>query len=181
MKRFKPVGLVIGALCITGALTGTAAAVLTSDTGGAEVRVDKRTESAPFVTNATTFVDVPNMRVDVAIPPNQTRLYDVPYFAESRCDGPQNGICSIQIIATNLANGQVVELNPVAGIDYAFDSDPAGAATADFDEGHGMERSRRLPGGPNGATWRIRVRAAVTNANTQFRLDEQHLAVHTNL
>jgi hypothetical protein len=181
MQRFKPVALVIGALFVTGALTGTAAAVLTSDSGGAEVRVDKRTENAPFWTSSPNFIDVPGMNVVVSVPANQSRLYDVPYFAESQCDGPMSGICSIQIIATNLATGQSVELNPQAGIDYAFDSDPAGAATVDFQEGHGMERSRRLSGGDNGTQYRIRVQAAVTNPNTTFRLDEQHLAVHTNL
>ena len=47
-------------------------------------------------------------------------------------------------------------------------------------EGHGMERSKRLFGGPKGATYRIRVQYAVTNANIAFRLDDWHLAVLTN-
>ena len=38
----KRVALALGAVLATGALTGTAAAVLTADVGGAELRVDKR-------------------------------------------------------------------------------------------------------------------------------------------
>ena len=59
-----------------------------------------------------------------------------------------------------IASGNVTELNPQAGIDYAFDSDMAGALD-DFREGHGMERSKRLPGGPNGANYQIEVQIAV--------------------
>jgi hypothetical protein len=86
----------------------------------------------------------------------------------------------VRIIATNVATGVSTELNPVAGLDYAFDSDAAGAAD-DLWEGHGMERSRRLLGGPNGANYRIRVQYAVTNNTIAFTLDDWHLAVHTNL
>jgi hypothetical protein len=180
-RIYKRVAVVIGALLATGVLTGTAAAVLTADAGGAQVRVDKRTGNLPTSTKSTTFVDVPGANVRVSIPPNQSRLYDVPFFAESRCAWPgSGGTCSIRIIATNLANGASVELNPVAGLDYAFDSDMAGVID-DRLEGHGMERSRRLFGGPNGATYAIRVQYAVTNPNLVFTLDDWHLAVLTNL
>ena len=179
--RMKRISLLIGALFAAGILTGTAAAVLTSDAGGAQLRVDKRTNNAPSTTKRTTFVDLPGANVVVRIPKNQSRLYDVPFFAESRCSWPgSGGWCSVRIIATNLANGASVELNPVTGIDYAFDSDPTPGAIDDNWEGHGMERSRRLPGGPNGATYRIRVQYAVTNPNIAFTLDDWHLAVLTN-
>jgi hypothetical protein len=177
----KRIALLIGALFAAGILTGTAAAVLTADSGGAQLRVDKRTNTLPSVTKSTTFVDLPGASVDVRVPPNQSRLYDVPFFAESQCSWPgSGGWCSVRIIATNLANGASVELNPASGIDYAFDSDPTPGAIDDNWEGHGMERSKRLPGGPNGAAYRIRVQYAVTNANIPFRLDDWHLAVITN-
>ena len=86
----------------------------------------------------------------------------------------------MRIIATNIATGGSIELNPQAGMDYAFDSDMAGAVD-DLFEGHGMERSRRLPGGAHGTNYRIRVQYAVTNNTIGFRLDDWHLAVHTNL
>jgi hypothetical protein len=176
----KRVGIVIGALLVTGALAGTAAAVLTSDAGGAQLRVDKRTNNLPSTTSSTTFIDLPGANVVVSVPANQSRLYDVPFFAESRCAGPNGGgWCSVRIIATNIATGVSTELNPRSGLDYAFDSDMAGAAN-DLWEGHGMERSRRLPGGANGANYRIRVQYAVTNNTIAFTLDDWHLAVHTN-
>jgi hypothetical protein len=181
-RTLKRIALAIAALFAVGVLTGTAAAVLTSDAGGAEVRVDKRTNNLPSTTKRTSFVDLPGANVLVRVPKNQSRLYDVPFFAESRCSWPgSGGWCSVRIIATNVANGASIELNPVAGIDYAFDSDPIPGAVDDMWEGHGMERSRRLPGGPNGTTYRIRVQYAVTNPNITFTLDDWHLAVHTNL
>src|SRR5690242_10343775 len=180
-NRMKRIALLIGALFAAGILTGTAAAVLTADAAEAQLRVDNRTNNLPPPTRSTTFVDLPGANVVVRVPPNQSRLYDVPFFAESQCSWPgSGGWCSVRIIATNLANGASVELNPASGIDYAFDSDPTPGAIDDNWEGHGMERSKRLPGGPNGAAYRIRVQYAVTNANIPFRLDDWHLAVITN-
>jgi hypothetical protein len=180
-RILKRAALVAGALLATGVLTGTAAAVLTGDTGGAQVRVDKRTNNLPSRTNSTAWVDLPGANVVVSVPANQSRLYDVPFFAESQCAGPGGGgACVMRIIATNIATGASIELNPVSGADYAFDSDMAGNLD-DLREGHALERSRRLPGGPNGAQYRIRVQYAVTNATIVFTLDDWHLAVLTNL
>jgi hypothetical protein len=172
--------IAIGALIAAIAIAGTASAVLSSSAGGQQLRVDKRANTQPSTTSSTTFVDLPGANALVGVPANQSRLYDVPFFAESRCAGPGGGgWCSVRIIATNTATGASVELNPQSGIDYAFDSDMAGA-TDDLYEGHGMERSIRLPGGANGAQYRIRVQYAVTNATIGFRLDDWHLAVITN-
>jgi hypothetical protein len=180
-RMFKRISILAGALVVSGALAGTAAAVITADTGGQEVRVDKRTNNLPSTTNNTVWSDLPGASVLVNVPANQSRLYDVPFFAESQCVGPGGGGgCSVRIIAINIATGTVTELNPQAGIDYAFDSDMAGA-TDDLLEGHGMERSRRLSGGANGASYQIEVQYAVTNNNISFTLDDWHLAVHTNL
>jgi hypothetical protein len=180
-RILKRAALVAGALLATGVLTGTAAAVLTGDTGGAQVRVDKRTNNLPSRTSSTAWVDLPGANVVVSVPANQSRLYDVPFFAESQCAGPGGGgACVMRIIATNIATGASIELNPVSGADYAFDSDMAGNLD-DLREGHALERSRRLPGGPNGTQYRIRVQYAVTNATIGFTLDDWHLAVLTNL
>ena len=46
------------------------------------------------------------------------------------------------IVATNAA-GASVQFDPASGIDYAFDSNPPGAAD-DLWEGNAMERSKRL-------------------------------------
>lgn len=180
-RIFKRILILAGALVVTGALAGTAAAVITADTGGAEVRVDKRTNDLPSTTSNTFWSDLPGASLVVNVPANQSRLYDVPFFAESQCVGPGGGgACSVRIVAINIASGAVIELNPQSGIDYAFDSDMAGA-TDDLREGHGMERSKRLLGGQNGANYQIEVQYAVTNNNIVFTLDDWHLAVHTNL
>jgi hypothetical protein len=177
-RTIKKLGTVLGALLVTGALAGTATAVLTADTGGAEIRVDKRTQNVPTTTGATNWVNLPGATVPVSVPANSSRLYDVPFFAESQCNGPNAGGCVLRIIAIG-PNG-TVELNPQAGADYAFDSDMAGALD-DLREGHGLERSKRLPGGENGTNYVIQVQFAVVNPQSVFTLDDWHLAVHTNL
>ena len=178
-RTLKKLGAVIGALLVSGALAGTAAAVITWDTGGAQVKVDKRTNNVPSTTSSTDWVNLPGASVGVFVPANQTRLYDVPFFAESLCNGPASGGCSVRIMAFGGPGGPI-ELNPVAGLDYAFDSDMVGNLD-DLREGHGMERSKRLAGGANGQNYTIQVQFAVTNAQSVFTLDETHLAVLTNL
>ena len=179
-RMVRRAGVVFGALLATGALAGTAAAVLTAESGGAQVKVDKRTNNVPSTTSATQWVNVPGANVGVFVPANSSRLYDVPFFAESQCNGPNGGgACTVRIIAIG-PGGAVTELNPQAGADYAFDSDMAGGLD-DLREGHGMERSKRLPGGENGTAYVIQVQYAVVNPQSVFTLDDWHLAVHTNL
>ena len=152
--------------------------MLTSESGGAQIKVDKRTNNVPTTTSATNWVNLPGASVPVWVPANQSRLYDVPFFAESQCTGPNAGNCAVRIVA--ISGAGVIELNPQAGADYAFDSDMPGALT-DLAEGHGMERSKRLPGGANGTNYVIQVQFAVVNPQSVFTLDDWHLAVLTNL
>ena len=177
-RTIKKLSAVFGALLISGALAGTAAAVLTADSGGAMLKVDKRTNNVPTTTSATNWNPLPGASIGVFVPANQSRLFDVPFFAESQCTGPNAGNCTVRIVAISAAG--TVELNPQAGADYAFDSDMPGALT-DLAEGHGMERSKRLPGGANGTNYTIQVQFAVVNPQSVFTLDDWHLAVHTNV
>ena len=178
-RTVKKLGALIGALVVSGALAGTAAAVITWDTGGAQVKVDKRTNNVPSTTSSTDWVNLPGASVGVFVPANQTRLYDVPFFAESLCNGPAAGTCTVRIMAFGGPGGPI-ELNPQAGADFAFDTDMAGGLD-DVREAHAMERSKRLAGGANGTNYTIQVQFAVTNAQTAFTLDDWHLAVLTNL
>jgi hypothetical protein len=172
----KRVGLVVGTLVITGLLTGTAVAVLGASAGGGQIRIDNRTETAASLTSSTLFNDLPGASVAVSVPAGQSRLIEARFTAESQCAGPNSGYCSLRMIATNVVTGATFHLNPQSGIDYAFDSDQAGAAQ-DLWEGNAMDRSIRLPGG----TYRIRVQRAVSNNTVTFRLDDWHLAVQTNV
>ena len=99
MQKLKRVGVVIGTLLATGALAGTALATLTSSTGGAQIKVDKRTNNTPSTTSQTQWVDLPGASVNVFVPQNSSRLYDVPFFAESLCNGPAAGACTVRIVA----------------------------------------------------------------------------------
>ena len=85
-RTLKKLGAVIGALLVSGALAGTAAAVLTHDSGGAQIKVDKRTNNVPTTTSSPNWVNLPGATVGVFVPANSTRLYDVPFFAESLCN-----------------------------------------------------------------------------------------------
>lgn len=118
--------------------------------------------------------DLHGASVELAL--NDDRLVDVPFFAESRCTGANAGRCVMRIIATS-PDFETRELNPAAGVDYAFDTDMPGNVDPDGWEGQGLERSDRLEGD---TTWGIQVQYAVTNAATQFTLDDWHLAVITN-
>ena len=174
-RIIKRVSLVVGALFVTGALTGSAFALL-GGAGGSQVRIDTRTETAANVSNVAAYGDLPGAAVTVSVPAGQSRLISAAFTAESQCSGNGSGYCSVRIIATNVATGGTVELNPASGLDYAFDSDQGGSAQ-DLWEGHAMDRSIRLPGG----TYRIRVQRRVTVNTVTFRLDDWHLAVTQNL
>jgi hypothetical protein len=177
-RKVKRVALIIAALSL--AVTGTATAVITTDKGGIQVGVDKRTSDLPSSTSNLFWSDIPGASVVVSVPADQSRLYDVPFFAESQCSGAMAGTCSVRIVALNLDTNQLTVLNPQSGIDYAFDTDVPGAAD-DLREGHAMERSARLEADDDGTDYQIEVQYAVTNNNTVFTLDDWHLAVLANL
>lgn len=181
-RMYKRLSIVVGALALTGAIAATAFAV-TVDSGGAELQVDKRTSTTASAlvdgAHANQWYDLPDASVTVTVPANDSRLYDVPFFAESQCVGPGVGVCAVRIVAEDSV-GLLTQLNPAAGLNYAFDSDMM-ANNDDLREGHGMERSARLLGGDADTTYTIKVQYAVTNAATTFTLDDWHLAVHTNL
>ena len=166
-------------LAAAGVLTAaTATLALVTGVGGTDIRVDVRSETVASTTASTAFVDLTGANVVVNVPGGTSRLFVARFAGESQCFGPAaapQSWCSLTIVATNAA-GASVQFDPAAGIDYAFDSNPPGAAD-DLWEGHAMERSRRL--GPG--TYRIRVLRAVRFAGTTFRLDDWHFSVETRL
>ena len=171
----------LAAFVLVGLVAVPAVAVLFADAGGTQVRVDLRSETTAQTTNSVAFVDLPGANATVVVPANSSRLVEAAFSGESRCAGPGGGgWCSTRVIATNTVTGASVELRPQAGIDYAFDTDMTGA-TDDLYEGHAMDRVMRLPGGANGATYRIRVQWVVTNNTIQFRLDDWLLTVRTDV
>ena len=173
----KRTSLFLGLLA-AGIVAGTTAVALVGGVGGGDVRVDVRSEVAASATNSILYVDLPGANVVVNVPAGASRLFIARFAAESQCFGAAAapaGYCSLQVVATNIS-GASVPFDPAAGIDYAFDTNPAGAAD-DLWEGNAMERSKRL--GPG--TYRVRVQRRVTNTSTVFRLDDWHFSVETRL
>jgi hypothetical protein len=165
-------------LAAAGVVSATAALALVVGAGGNDIRVDVRSETVPSASNAVVFVDVPGANVVVNVPAGQSRLFVARFAGESQCVGAAAAPaawCSLQIIASTAA-GAPIPFDPAAGLDYAFDSNPLGAADDQW-EGNAMERSKRLRAG----TYRIRVQRAVTNNQTFFRLDDWHFSVETRL
>jgi hypothetical protein len=179
MTSFNPKRAgVIAALALASAVIAGPALALVVTAGGQEIRIDARSEINITSSNSLAFNDVPGAGIIVIVPSGTTRHFDARFAAESRCFGASTapfGYCSLRIIATR-STGAVTFLNPNAGINFAFDTNPSGAADAVW-EGNAMERSIRLPAG----TYRISVQRAVTNSGTFFHLDDWHFTVETNL
>jgi hypothetical protein len=175
-KHLKRSGVLM-TLVAVGALAGTAAMALVMGTGSPDKRVDVRSETVAFGTTSPVFVDLPGANFNVIVP-SASYLLIARFAGESRCSGAAEAAaaayCSLQIIATNTATGASVAFDPAAGIDYAFDTNPAGAADDGW-ESNAMERSKRLPAG----AYRIKVQWAVTKSTTAFRLDDWHFSVET--
>jgi hypothetical protein len=169
LKRF---GLVISAIAATAIFGGnTAIAVLTASAGGTTIQVQNRAENAPSFTNVAAFTNLPGAVVSVTVPAGTTRLITARFTAESLCTGIANRWCSVRVVVFTPGGG-VIELNPQAGINYAFDS-----VASDNWEGNALERSIRLPAG----TYRVQVQRAVSIAGTGFTLDDWHFRVDLNV
>jgi hypothetical protein len=170
LRRFS----IIAAVLALGILVGSvgASAVFTSRTGTFTERQYFLTESAAWTTGSGAFGAVPNSFQSVTVPAGQIRIIKVTFTAESQCLGPGNsGWCSVRAVYVTPA-GALVEMNPVAGFDFAFDSGDSNAAQSW--ESHAIERSSwRLGAG----TYRVFLQAAVVAGATQLRLDDRHESV----
>jgi hypothetical protein len=166
MSTLKKIALLAGAVLAV-LLVGTAAqAIQTVRSGGIadQQRFIHQTDATEH--GSTTFLDVATAAVTVTIPAGQTRLLDARFSAESQCTGT-TGWCSVRIVVLR-PDGTVLELDPVAGPDFAFDS-----VSTDNWESHAIERtSPRLPAG----AYRVKVQAAVVGA-TSLRLDDWTFAL----
>lgn len=174
MSRFRKVGLVTGLAAALLLVFGTAAnAVIAARTGGSTDKHFFVHQTDPFVTSSTVYTTVPGADVTVTVPTGGRRIVDVRYSAESFCTGLSGGWCSVRIIVV-YPNNATLELDPVVGTDFAFDS--VGDAGEDGYEAHAMERSSQaLPAG----TYHVRVQAALVSGPLSFRLDNWSMVVET--
>lgn len=101
-----------------------------------------------------------------------SRLVIARFTAESACYGSgANNYCSVRIVAQK--GTSVIELDPVVGTDYAFDSTNNGNDAASSWEGHAVQRSKLLSSGQ----YQIYVQARTTSTGTTLRLDDAHFSV----
>jgi hypothetical protein len=168
MRTNRWVALIVSVAVV--GVSATAYAALTSGSGGGFVRTDYRTENAPN-TYSGAFAPLPGAIIGVAVPAGATRLLTARFTAESRCTGAANAWCSARVMV-KLVNGAAQEMQPVAGLDFAFDS-----VGSDGLEGHAMTRHLRVPAGQ----YNVYVERATTNAATTFRLDDWDFEVNQNV
>ena len=180
MRYFRQIrqwGFAAGTLAASTLLRTTTAMGVVATSGGATIEVQDRSDTAPFTSSATAFIDLPDANVLVTVPTGVRRLIGAHFTAESKCTSGGNvgGWCSVRIIATSIAGGRSVELNPASGLDFAFDSEMP-SKQDDLWEAHAMDRSILLSPG----AYRIRVQNAVSDNNVTFTLDDWHFRVEIN-
>ncbi|MEX2464592.1 MAG: hypothetical protein WD428_01830, partial [Gaiellaceae bacterium] len=107
------------------------------------------------------FVDLPGASTTIVVPRRTRALVLARFTGESQCDGGVLGTaCSLRMVIGAGEGG------PSAGLDFAFDTDPAGGG--DGAESHAAERAWALRAG----TYTVRAQWAVTGAATTFTLDD---------
>jgi hypothetical protein len=158
---------VAGALLFTGSAAQSA---LTGSSGSYIERQSQVTENLTYTNSsaASTWQNVPGMSRSFTIASGTRREFVARYTAESWCTGT-SGYCSVRVLLTR-PGGAVTELNPVAGVNFAFDS-----ASTDRWESNAIDRSTgSLPAG----TYTLRVQATKVGAGvSSLQLDEQHFTV----
>jgi hypothetical protein len=165
MSKFRR-SIIVAGLTVGLLLVGTAAyALVTNRSGSVSDQQRFVHDTDPFVTAAAAFTNVPTMVTSITL--TSPHMFDARYTAESQCQG-NVGWCSVRIVVI-LPSGALIELDPVVGTDFAFDS-----ASTDQFEGHAIERTSQLF---SVGTYRIQVQAAVVAGATQLRLDDQTLVV----
>ena len=164
--RRRPAVIAAVATAAIGAFAATAIAFGTSD-GKAQVSMSNVTETAATSTMSTAWVDL-NSTIPLSVP-SEGLLVNARFTAESLCT-QKAGICRVRIVADD--GTTLTELDPVSGLDFAFDTSTGNASIDDLAEGHAMERSRRLPKGD----YRLRVQYSVSAGSTKFT--RRRLALH---
>ena len=127
-------------------------------------------EGLANTTSSTVFAALPGATLTLTLPANQRNLLIARFAAESACYGAV-GWCSVRI----LANG--VEMDPIVGSDFAFDSSDNNTETSSSWESHAMERSISFPASAVPIVVTVTVQRMVTNASLFFRLDDWQLTV----
>jgi hypothetical protein len=161
IKKLLVAAVAAVTLLVLGA--GATYAVLTGRVTGANDQNLFVHETNTWVTAAAAWTDVPGATRAVTVPAGSQRYLSARFSGESFCSG--GGWCSVRIVVV-APSGAVVEMDPIVGTDYAFDS---GSGSTDAWEGHAMERSSPKL---NAGAYQVKVQAAVVAGATGFNLDD---------
>ena len=125
-------------------------------------QVVSQTSNASSSTTSTSFVDVPNSTQAVTVPAGQTAKLYVFFTGESACYGAASAqFCSVRVTV----DGN--EIQPVSS-SFAFDSNEAGTATANYRASHAIVRvSDTLAAGSH----TVKVQYQTSMGSTTLRLD----------
>lgn len=157
----------VGAMAALG-LTATAAVALTTAHSASRFyQFQARTGDTAWTGAGTAWTDVPGAAIGVTVPSGTSRMFHTTFTAESLCGG-SSGWCSARVVIVR-GTAAPVELRPIVGTDYAFDS-PGGSW-----EAHGMDRTSYYWGA---GSYVIKVQVARVAA-TSFRIDDWNFNVTT--
>lgn len=138
--------------------------------GGGVLETKIQTDTVDFTTTSQSFVPLGGSEVTFSVPSGTTRLFDARFTAETQCSGTSGSWCSARVVGRNNSTGFVFELNPQAGLNFAFDS----VGANDLWEGHAFERSRRVL---TAGSYTFFVQLSTVGTGTTFRVDDWHFAV----
>jgi hypothetical protein len=129
-------------------------------------------ETASFT--GTTWAPVGGSSVTVSVPSGPWRLATATFSGYTSCTGPQATYCSVRIMARKSGTTSWTELYPRASLNYAID---AVGATADYWEGHSVDRSKTLSPG----TWTVRAEGATSDPGTNLVIGPWHHKVQLHI
>jgi hypothetical protein len=125
---------------------------------------------------STTFADLPGASTTINVPAGERGLLLARFSAESDCESEGPGYCSLRIVATP-TGGQATEMQPAAGLDFAFDSPDAGEiGLLHNDTLDALSMDRSLVVGPGNYNVKVQWAPASTNVHW-FTLDDWSLTV----
>jgi len=164
----------VAAVAAAGAVA-FAFAQASGSSGGPSIAIEYRGHATATATSSLLWELVPNTPATITVPPGETRLLNARFTAETICRrrAAANGFCSVRIVAQPAGGGALIQLDPASDTDFNIDS---AISNTDAMEGHGVERSRRVPAGQ----YRVFVQRRVTNQTITFVLDDYHFAVETH-
>lgn len=148
-----------------GLATQSAFAAPINHAGGVTQQSFAVTQTDALTTAAAAFVPLPAASIVVTVPAGKTRLIKARFSGESACYDAA-AWCSVRIML-QFPSGALLEMNPVVGTDFAFDSSDSGAEGGGSWEAHSIDRSRRIGAG----TYRVFVQWGVVGVGT-FWLDD---------